>query len=505
MKAVLVGRLVRTVDRRGSTADWVAFEEGVITAVGRGDPPRGHRTVRTEGVVLPGMIDAHLHLVTTGLYSTGLDFRECRSVEALLEELRKFLGADDSQWLVGGNFDPGRNPDARMPERRELDAISGNRVLLISRADGHSCTLSSAALAQLGLDPGLEGFGVDERGEATGVLSNQANYQARARFFSQLPETEIRRALRAACELALSRGVTSVHEMGFGGEQSTDLLLEERGNLPIDVRPYVATFDVGAVVSRGLTTIGGDLFLDGSLGSRTAALGASYSDGEGSGTLYHSDEAVTGFFLEASRAGLQAGVHAIGDAAIEQAIRCLEAAFVALGPEGAVGARRLRHRIEHFECVSFDQVERAARLGVVPSVQPAFDRYWGGIDGMYASRLGERATTMNPFPVMIRAGMTPAGGSDSSVTPLDPFLGMAAAVDHHEPAFAVTREHALRMFTSWAAAAGHSEDLRGTIQAGKRADFCVLEDDPLECDVGKIATLRVLQTWVGGKRAWNSS
>lgn len=498
MSTLLAARKVICLDPGSTVAEWVLVESERIAAVGAGEPPSADRVIRTEGVILPGMIDAHVHLTATGLFGTGLDLREARSVPEVLEAVEGFVASASGDWIVGGNFDPGRNQE--LPTRQELDRVSRGRHLLISRVDGHSCSVNSATLEALQLDPRLPGIELDDVDTPTGILRDRARHEAGARFLSRLPDSEVRRAQEAACRIALARGVTSVHEMA---QQARDfeVLMASRSDYPIHVRPYLATFDVGVVIEAGLDCIGGDLFLDGSLGSHTAALTLPYEDKPGStGTLYHSDEQITSWLVEASRAGVQTAVHAIGDAAIDQALRGMEEAFLRLGPEGALGARRLRHRIEHFEMVSPGQVDRAGRLGIVASVQPMFDRYWGGPDGMYFTRLGKRALGMNPFSRMLKAGLIVAGGSDSTVTPLDPFLGIAAALQHHVEDFAVSIEEALRMFTIWPALAGHQESERGSIEKGKRADLCVVSEDPTVLAPEEIAKIEVIETWVSGNR-----
>lgn len=487
-----------------SVADWISVSGGRIAALGKGAPPAD--AVRLDGVVLPGLIDSHVHLTTTGLYGSGLDFRECRSIEDLLETLEAFLRRDDSTWVIGGNFDPGRNDDGRMPGRDELDRVAGERRLLVSRADGHSCALNSHGLEATRFDPQLPGIELDETGRATGVLSNQANYEARRQFFGALPAGRIVEAQKRACDIALSRGVTAVHEMAGGsfmGDKDFDVLIDNRATYPIHVRPYLATFDINKVIAAGLDCVGGDLFLDGSIGSRTAAMSTPYTDFDGSGFLYHADDELIDWFVEASRAGLQAGVHAIGDAAIEQALRCIEAANIRLEGEGSLGVLEMRHRIEHFECVSTEQLNRAAKLKLIPSVQPMFDGYWGGNGGMYQARLLERASTMNPFLPMVDLGLMPAGGSDSTVTPLDPLMGMAAAMGHHQRAYAVEFKDALDMFTIFGARAAREETERGSLEKGKFADFCVVETDPSSLAPDEIAGLKVLETWVRGERAFS--
>lgn len=495
---VFEARNIITMDKAETESTWMLVDGDLIVATGSGEAPSGER-VRLDGVVYPGFIDAHVHLTTTGLYRMGLDFRGCRSVTELLDLLTNRIESTSSSWVIGGNFDPGRNVEDRMPTRDELDRITSDRHLLISRADGHSCAVNSRGLDMVDLDPSTPGVDLDENGRPTGVLRNQANYEARRRFFSQLPEQVISEAQRAGCALALEHGVTSVHEMAGGsymGNKDFEILMRHRSDYPIHVLPYLATFDIDLVVEAGLRSIGGDLFLDGSIGSRTAAMGLPYEDDPGQGSLYHSDEEVGEFFRSASRAGLQAGVHAIGDAAIEQAMRSIEKV------SNEVDIRGLRHRIEHFECTGPEQLARAKALGVAPSVQPMFDRYWGGREGMYFRRLGKRSLSMNPFRQMIQSGMRPAGGSDSTVTPLDPLLGIQAAIDHHIDDFRVEINDAIRMFTTWAAFAGHDETARGSLEPGKRADFCLLSDDLRAVPSSQISEISVLETWVGGEQVF---
>ena len=497
MRLVLEARKVLCLDERNTISRWVAIEDGKIVATGDDGPPGADERVSVDGVLLPGFIDAHVHLTTTGIYRRGLDLRDCRSVKELLERVGRFVHSAQSNWIIGGNFDPGRNEEGRMPDRQELDRVSAGKILLISRTDGHSCAANSAALERLG-DPDAPGFGRDDDGNPTGILANQANYRARSNFFAELPDEEVRSAQVEGCREALEHGVTSVHEMAGGEERDFRILLSHLNELPIAVRPYFSTLDVARAAEAGLSCVGGDLFLDGSIGSRTAAMSEPYSDSDGTGALYHSDDEITEFFVEATKRGMQAGVHAIGDAAIEQGLRCMEAA---LWEESRERLLALRHRIEHFECVSSDQLERAARLGVVASVQPMFDRYWGG-DGMYAHRLGERAATMNPFGKMLNLGIAVAGGSDSTVTPLNPLLGVAAAAGHHVQDYAVSNTDALRMFTISAAFAGREERSRGSLEPGKHADFCLLPEDPADLSPEELEGLEVMETWVSGVKVW---
>jgi hypothetical protein len=226
--------------------------------------------------------------------------------------------------------------------------------------------------------------------------------------------------------------------------------------------------------TRELAALGaaGDLFADGSIGSHTAALRAPYADADHAGHGYLTAAQVRDHVVACTEAGLQAGFHAIGDGALDAVAAGLVEAADKLGPDRV---RAARHRIEHVEMVSAEAIAVLARLGVVASVQPAFDRLWGGETGMYAQRLGvERALRLNPFAALHAAGVALALGSDSPVTPLDPWGTVLAAVRHHTPGAGVEPEVAFDAHTrgGWRAA---GRDADGVLTAGAPATFAVWE------------------------------
>jgi predicted amidohydrolase YtcJ len=264
--------------------------------------------------------------------------------------------------------------------------------------------------------------------------------------------------------------------------------------LPVHVVSKTCTTNVNKAKQLGRRVFGGDIFVDGSLGSHTAALSEDYHDAAGRGLLYLNRDQLSELFLEAAQAGLSPGVHAIGDDAIEQAIAAWEKVFAKRGSfEG------LRPWIDHFELARPDHIHRAARMGILLSMQPAFDHLWGGDGGMYEQRLGPaRAKTMNLFREAKRAGCTICCGSDSPVTRLSALLGIHAMVNHHIEQERFSVDEALRCYTSDAAALSFSEGRCGRLAAGLAADFTVLEK-PLESIAPEtIKNARVLMTVVDG-------
>jgi predicted amidohydrolase YtcJ len=243
--------------------------------------------------------------------------------------------------------------------------------------------------------------------------------------------------------------------------------------------------------------------VDGSIGARTAALAHPYEDGTDAGRLFHADDSLAEFFHAGHNAGLQVGVHAIGDRAIEQVLDTWERVYLALDSRERRHFRARRHRIEHFVLPSPDQIERAAMLGVAVSVQPAFDRLWGQGGGMYEERLGPaRAMAAHPIRTMLDRGIEVGVGSDSPITPLDPMLAIAALEEHHEPAQRLTRLEALKLHRVGSARLGHQETKKGALEPGRHADFAAYEHDPLE--VESVRDLRPVLTVSLGREVFRA-
>jgi len=268
-----------------------------------------------------------------------------------------------------------------------------------------------------------------------------------------------------------------VHQRGI---RDLEILLGHRSRLPLDVVTYVATTDLPQVIDLGLPRVGGDLPVDGSIGARTALLSEPYVDG-GTGARYFGDDALAEFFHDGHLAGLQVGVHAIGDAAIEQVVATWERVYQALDSRGRRHFRARRHRIEHFEMVSADLLERAAMLGLAICVQPTFDAAWGFPGGLYEQGLGwERAANMNPFRDLVARGLEIGVGSDTPITTVDPLVGIAALESHHDPVQRLSREEAFRLYTMGSARLANQEDKKGSLEPGKHADLVAYDVDPLE-------------------------
>ncbi len=472
-----------------ATGEWLLVDERHVERVGSGAPPHADRVVDLPGAtIIPGFIDTHVHLTGTGLSAVGIPLERARSAEELLGFVAEEVTHNPTRIFAQG-FDESQWDKPELPALNELDDIADVPVILV-RADGHTSLANSAALKE---SEALEERGVEigADGVPTGVVAQEANSRVQRWFHETLNAHDLRELQLEAAALATSRGVTSVHEMAipaWSGRRDIEALMEHHTQLPVDVVPYVADMDIPFVIDAGFETIGGDFFLDGSLGARTAAVSEPYADSAGTGVLYREEDELAEFLHNAHLAGLQVGLHAIGDAAIEQAIRVWERVYRTLDSRQRRHFRARRHRIEHFEMPTANQIERAAALGLAISVQPAFDAEWGSPGGLYDRRLGwDRAAWMNPFATLLSRGLEVGAGSDSPITPLDPMYAIWALETHHDALQRMTREQAVRLCTIGSARLGHRDDKKGQLQPGAQADFAAYERDPLtEADIREL-------------------
>jgi predicted amidohydrolase YtcJ len=458
--------------------EWILVDGRHVERVGTGELPEADLTIELPGAtIVPGFIDSHVHLTATGRSLTNQDVMASTSKDVLLDIVRQRSEAGTSPIHLEG-FDESRWDVPDLPTGAELDELTDGAVV-VTRTDGHLSVVSAEVFAAVDLKD-VEGVEIGEEGEPTGRLTKEANRRVSAWVESSYERQRIEEFQLQAAGLAASRGVTAVHEMSLD-LSDLEVLLGHRRRLPVDVSPIPASMSLPESIDRGFLSIGGDLPVDGSIGARTAAFVHPYDDGSERGELYHDDDALAEFFHAGHNAGLQVGVHAIGDRAIEQVLETWERVYLALDSRERRHFRARRHRIEHFILPSADQIERAAMLGLAVSVQPAFDRLWGQGGGMYEERLGPaRAMAAHPIRTMLERGIEVGVGSDSPVTPIDPMLAIAALEGHHEPAQRLTRLEALKLHRVGSARLGHQEDKKGALEPGRHADFAAYDADPLE-------------------------
>lgn len=468
----------------GGTVAWIG-SEGTASAHAEGVD----EVVDLHGaLVTPAFVDAHVHATMTGVARAGLDLAGCASSAELLDRVATHAATLPSDAaVIGTGWDETLWADRAVPTPDALDRAAGGRKAYLSRVDVHSALVSATLLAAV---PGAREAAGYEDG---GPLSREAHHEVREAALASITPAQREEAQRTTLRAAAALGIGALHECGgprISGEADFTALLALAAAEP---SPYVFGYwgeltDPVKAIELGAVGAGGDLFIDGAIGSHTACLREPYSDAaeEGRGELtpaghagaaYLSTEEIGAFLISCVEAGVQPGFHVIGDYGLD-----LLTAGLGLAHD-VVGEKRLRAarvRAEHAEMPDADHLKTFARHGVVVSAQPGFDAAWGGPDGMYARRLGAaRAEAMNPFADMADAGIMLAFGSDSPVVPLGPWAAVRAAAFHNTPSVRMSVRAAFSTHTSggWRAlrpgTAGVPSREEGVIEPGKPATYAV--------------------------------
>ncbi|MEE8391387.1 MAG: amidohydrolase, partial [Anaerolineae bacterium] len=492
-----------TMNPQQPRAEALTVRDGRIVAVGSWNDVALH----AEGVtvldltgktLMPGMIDTHAHFLWTALSLAALDVSGAKDHPSLQAIIRQAVAdTPPGEPILGMGFTEYALDTARFsPIIHALDAVAPDNPVYLMGVTGHTSAANTRALKLLAFPTDTPGVMRDADGHPNGLLADRANNLAFAKFGESFGVDEkAAEMVGRAIETAHSMGITTLHalEGGIAGEdKAAEEFLATVPTLPLRFVFYYQTMDVDRVVKLGLPRIGGCILLDGDVGPHTAAFTEPYADNpECYGTLYYTQKEVDTFVLKAHEAGLQVAMHAIGDAAIKQALDAYEAALDAHPRDDH------RHRIEHADLIREDQIQRAQRLGLALAIQPPFNYYWPHTK--YCATLGEeRAWRADPFRAMINAGLLLAGGSDSTVTPLGPLIGVHAAVNHTNPAERLSVQEGLELYTINAARIAFQEADRGSLKVGKLGDFVALAEDPFEVDPGHIVDIPVEMTVIGG-------
>jgi predicted amidohydrolase YtcJ len=525
---VIVGP-VWTGDSLRPSAGGVAMRGDTIVAVGDSDSvlalaDSATRVFRNgSGLVVPGLMDGHVHLLDGGFQLSSVDLRDAESPTEFIRRLAAFARErSPGEWITGGDWDHERWPGAPLPRREWIDSVTPNNPVFVSRLDGHMALANSRALQAAGISRAtrdIRGGTIvrDVRtGEPTGVLKDEAQ----GPVYAVIPEpsdAQVDAALARAMKFAASKGVTAVASVNAGWNQVAGLLRARRnGTLTLRVSLYPPLADWPRVADSLRVNGPGDDwirlagvkgFVDGSLGSTTALFFAPYADDPTtSGLLVTPEDSLRRQIGAADSAGLQIAVHAIGDKANALILDIYDSVAQAHGP------RDRRFRIEHAQHLRPQDVTRIAALGVVASMQP----YHVIDDGRWAGkRLGSRVTDSYLFRSLLDAHAHLAFGSDWTVAPIDPILGIYGAVTRRTldgknpggwiPGQKISVEEALRAYTSGDAYGVFAERTRGHLTPGARADAVLLDHDLRTVPPEQLETVRVLATIVGGRVVYEAS
>lgn len=519
-----------TLDEKGNVERLTGLVIGndgrVVQVLHRGDkrPARPDYAVDGKGrVLMPGLIDSHVHVMSVGLAAMSLDLSMTRSLAEAQARIAAYAAAHpDRQWIIGRGWNQEQWGLGRFPTAAELDAVVKDRPVWLERVDGHAGWANSAALAAAGITAATKdpSGGRIERltpgGAPAGVLVDGATALVE-RKLPQPRAAERDQALEVAQELFLKRGLTAVADMGTSIEDwQAFRRAGDTGRLRLRIMSYASGVDAMTLIGGSapgpwlyddkLHLNGVKIYLDGAMGSRGAALKAPYADAPGNkGLMFLTPAQLRNLMSRAAMDTFQVAVHAIGDAAtvsVLDAVSELEQTYK--------GDRRWR--IEHAQNVDPADLAKFTGHGVIASMQPVHqtsDRL------MAEARLGPaRLAGAYSWKSIAAAGAPLAFGSDAPVELPDPWAGIAAAITRQgpdgqpfggwQPQERVTREAALAAYTTGGAYAGFAENRFGRLAPGLRADFVLVDRDPLLAGASDLRETKVLETWVGGRKVWSS-
>ena len=488
----------------GATAV-VGFQDGMVTTVHEPAEhelpsllqlPVGDILDFRGKLVLPGLIDAHLHAIPTGMMMLDGSVRGVSSREELRAKIDD-AAADGREFirLIGldsSRFDPA---DLASLDRAWLDDVLGDRPLFLKSVEGHSGWFNTLAWKRMGVDAVLKDLKLlqDVRNEmhASGRVYGNSYEHLTTPIYDSYTFDERREGMELVIAEAKRVGLTGLHCMeGYGDSRRHDfeLMLELDRRDDIDLVLYCRDDTPQTAYELGVPRFGGCWCADGAIGAHSAALAEPYADKpESDGELYFNDGELADWIEAGLKLDMQVTVHAIGERALDQCLRIYE------GFAGKYNLDRLRPRVDHYVMGTAELAQRGAVLGICSAMQPAFDAYWGGTESGYAQRLGpQRALRSNPLKLMQDNGLKIAGSSDCYITPLDPLGGIRAAMNHHNPAMRLDFEAAVNLFSKDAAYLARQESDRGRIAPGYQADFTAVDGErDLAPDAAVSATIKL--------------
>jgi predicted amidohydrolase YtcJ len=508
-----------------ATVEAMAIRDGKVIGIGSSDDMmrlagaktriRDLDTEKTGVYVFPGFDDAHTHLGEAGSMKLNLDLSGAHSRQAMMAAVAEFARTlPPGHWITGGRWDQTLWPDKTLPNRQELDQVTAGHPAFLVRVDGHIALANTAALKAAGITattkpPQGGAIDLDAQGQPTGMVRESAQDLV-TRAIPPPTAAERKRGLELAIADAVANGVTSVQDFSDWEDFLAAEALEKESKLDVRISEWIAFKEPLEEEKRERAQHHHDDpmlhtgmlkgFMDGSLGSRTAALKQPYSDDQGNAGLPQFTQAeLNAMTVERAKAGFQIGFHAIGDKGVEMALQAFSQPGV---------SRTARNRIEHAQVVDPADIPRFRELGLIASMQPSqllTDMHWA------EARLGpQRAAYSYAWKSFLDAGVRLAFGTDYPVEPISPYRGLYAAVSRKSedgkqtyfPEQRITRGQALYAYTQGSAYAEFAEKTKGKLEPGYEADFILVDRDLYWVPAPELLQARTLETYSGGRQVF---
>ena len=488
---------VLTCDSKNHVYRYLVEDNGKILYVGDKLPIKYIDTPCVklgEKALIPAFGDTHIHFASFATFQAGLNVSKAKSNAEILEMIKEFVPGCEDKLVIAFGASPHSVSEKKFVTREELDKVCPDKPLFMIKYDGHTCVVNTKLLNILkNKVKNLRGYH-----EETGEMNQEAFFKFSDYVSSSVPPIKLIANMQKAADHLASKGIGLIHSVsGVGYTLDLDVDMENwfaRGlDNGLQMRVYFQTMNVTKAKRRKMNRIGGcfDAALDGCFGSADAALLEPYEGTKDCGVLYYSDEQVESFCKKANREGMQIEIHAIGDAAFDQAARALKAAL------NEFPRADHRHTIIHASLPTEEGIRICERYKIALAVQSAFID-WSNEPNEYLEEiLGERTAKLNTFKTFADHGIMMALGSDGPCTDPDPILWMHKACNNGEES--LTIQQALRMCTYNAYWLSFDEKERGSLEAGKTADMVILSGNPYETEVNKLNTLFVEQLLLQGK------
>ena len=490
---------ILTCDADNRVVKHLVEDRGRIVFVGNELPDRYQGCERVtigQGAMIPAFVDTHQHFASFATFHAGLNVMDAESNEEIMEMLSGFVKKSTAKTLIAFGASPYSVKERCLISREDLDRICKDRPLMLVKYDGHACVINSLLLEKLRPRlSSLRGFHPD-----TGEMNQEAFFAVSDFITGSVSLPELVTNMQHAMDYQVSKGIGMVHTVsGVGFPLNMDISLEKwigrSAQSGFQMRVFPQSMDTRMATRRGLPRIGGCFAcaLDGCFGSADAALLSPYEGVNDKGILYYTDEQVISFCKKANRLGLQIEMHAIGDAAFDQATRAIKTALDDYPRDNH------RHGIIHACFPTEKGLEICREYHIQLPVQSAFINWKQEPDEYLEALLGkERAALLNPLRTMWDMGIVLSAGSDAPCTDPDPVKWIHHACNHSVREQSLTIQEALRMCTANGAFVSFDDEERGTLEEGKIADMVILSDNPYDMKVQELDTMRVRETILSG-------
>ncbi len=490
---------VITLDNDNHIYNYLVENKGYIEYVGD-QLPEQYKNMNiielNNKALIPSFADTHMHFASYATFHAGLNVMDASSNEEILDMLKEYVSTCKDKMILAFGASPYSVKEGKLVTREQLDSVCPHKPVFMIKYDGHTCIINTVLLNKIKSKiKNLRGYHED-----TGEMNQDAFFAVSNYVTNSIPIIKLVANMQKAINDLAKQGIGMVHSVsgvGFTGDLDVDLenWFSKGLSNGMQLRVYMQTLNVKKALKRKFTCIGGcfESALDGCFGSIDAALKEPYENSDNKGVLYYTDEQIIDFCKKANRAKLQIEIHAIGDAAFDQATKALKAAL------DDYPRSNHRHAIIHACLPTQEGIEICKKYNILLPIQSAFIDWKQEPDSYLEEILGERANNLNPFKDYVDASILLSAGSDAPCTEPDPINWIYKACNHSNPAQALTLQQALKMCTYNGYYTSFDDDKRGSLEIGKIADMVILNNNPFDLETKDLNTLKVEQLLLKGK------